>query len=388
MINVAVIVGSTRPGRKALVVAEWVRRSPPCGPTLDSEFSIWPTSICRCSTSLSPRRWAPARPHPAWGARVAELRRLRLRGARVQPRPIGGAEERDRLPLREWNDKAAGFVTYGGSGGVRAAEQLRLILAELQLATVRAQVALSLFTDFEDYTMFTPGPGQRRSFDNARPARRLGGALSAMRAAAAPRHRVRPRLTSQPLPSTPRRLPMPTLDPVDADPPDRPRPRDDRRVQQRSGRIPNMVRLMVNSPAALDAYIGSAAAARAAAGVVGAAGARRGRRHRRAWLRLPLAAVSGIARRSGVAEPALSAARGAEAESPERSLARLRRRSCARARASAGRACRGAESLGFSDGQIVGGHRRRGLNMFRAYFNLAARPVMDFAPPPAAPQPA
>ncbi|GAB2806261.1 NAD(P)H-dependent oxidoreductase [Lentzea nigeriaca] len=42
----------------------------------------------------------------------------------------------------EWNDKAAGFVSLGGGGGLRAVEQLRLVLAELKVATVRTQVAL------------------------------------------------------------------------------------------------------------------------------------------------------------------------------------------------------------------------------------------------------
>ncbi|GAA0898429.1 NAD(P)H-dependent oxidoreductase [Pseudonocardia zijingensis] len=51
----------------------------------------------------------------------------------------------------EWNDKAAGFVSYGVNGGVRAVEQLRQIAAELKLADVAAQVTLSTFTDF-DYT--------------------------------------------------------------------------------------------------------------------------------------------------------------------------------------------------------------------------------------------
>ena len=41
----------------------------------------------------------------------------------------------------EWNDKAAGFVSLGGHGGLRAVEQLRLVLAELKVATVRTQVA-------------------------------------------------------------------------------------------------------------------------------------------------------------------------------------------------------------------------------------------------------
>jgi NAD(P)H-dependent FMN reductase len=46
----------------------------------------------------------------------------------------------------EWNNKVAGFVSYGGVGGVRAVEQLRLVIAELKVATVRTQVQLSLYT--------------------------------------------------------------------------------------------------------------------------------------------------------------------------------------------------------------------------------------------------
>ena len=60
--------------------------------------------------------------------------------------------------FREWNNKAAGFVSYGGAGGARAVEQLRLMMAEVQIATVRNQVMLSLFTDFENYSVFKPGP--------------------------------------------------------------------------------------------------------------------------------------------------------------------------------------------------------------------------------------
>jgi len=58
----------------------------------------------------------------------------------------------------EWNHKAAGFVSYGGAGGARAVEQLRLVLAEVHVATVRAQVLLSLMIDFENFTTFKPGP--------------------------------------------------------------------------------------------------------------------------------------------------------------------------------------------------------------------------------------
>src|SRR5438067_6671369 len=63
----------------------------------------------------------------------------------------------------EWNNKAAGFVSYGGAGGARAVEQLRLVLAEVQIATVRNQVLLSLFTDFENFSVFKPAPRYEQS---------------------------------------------------------------------------------------------------------------------------------------------------------------------------------------------------------------------------------
>jgi NAD(P)H-dependent FMN reductase len=60
----------------------------------------------------------------------------------------------------EWYNKAAGFVGYGGLGGSHAVENLRLILSELQVTHVRAQVGPSLITDFENYTVFKPAPYQ------------------------------------------------------------------------------------------------------------------------------------------------------------------------------------------------------------------------------------
>jgi NAD(P)H-dependent FMN reductase len=41
-------------------------------------------------------------------------------------------------------------------GHDRAVEHLRLIMAEVMVATVRAQVQLSLGTDFENFTTFKP----------------------------------------------------------------------------------------------------------------------------------------------------------------------------------------------------------------------------------------
>ena len=57
----------------------------------------------------------------------------------------------------EWNNKAAGFVSYGLESGVRAAEHLRLVCGALQMAAVSQQVMLSLRTEFENFTIFKPG---------------------------------------------------------------------------------------------------------------------------------------------------------------------------------------------------------------------------------------
>jgi NAD(P)H-dependent FMN reductase len=49
-------------------------------------------------------------------------------------------------------------VSYGGVGGARAVEHLRLIVGELMMADVRQQVTISLVTDFENFSKFIPKP--------------------------------------------------------------------------------------------------------------------------------------------------------------------------------------------------------------------------------------
>ncbi|MFV2112230.1 NADPH-dependent FMN reductase [Micromonospora sp. LOL_025] len=62
----------------------------------------------------------------------------------------------------EWHHKAAGFVGYGVTGGWRAVEALRLVLAEVRVAGVRTAVGLSLPTDLTGERP-TPGAHQERS---------------------------------------------------------------------------------------------------------------------------------------------------------------------------------------------------------------------------------
>jgi NAD(P)H-dependent FMN reductase len=58
-----------------------------------------------------------------------------------------------------------GVVSYGVVGGARAAEHLRLIAGELKMADVRTNVALSMFTDFVNFTDLAPADFQRPALD-------------------------------------------------------------------------------------------------------------------------------------------------------------------------------------------------------------------------------
>ncbi|NNU87844.1 hypothetical protein ETC04_11905 [Geobacillus sp. MR] len=55
-----------------------------------------------------------------------------------------------------WNNKAAGIVSDGSTGVAHAAEHLRGICGELKIVDVRTHPTLSLFTDFENGTVFKP----------------------------------------------------------------------------------------------------------------------------------------------------------------------------------------------------------------------------------------
>jgi NAD(P)H-dependent FMN reductase len=47
---------------------------------------------------------------------------------------------------QEWNRKAVGFVSYGGSAGTRGVQQLRQVAVELQMSPIRAAVHIPVQT--------------------------------------------------------------------------------------------------------------------------------------------------------------------------------------------------------------------------------------------------
>ncbi|MEC9484776.1 MAG: NAD(P)H-dependent oxidoreductase [Candidatus Izemoplasma sp.] len=91
-----------------------------------------------------------------WQAKLAEFDGFIFITSEYNHSISGALKNAIDLVKDEWQDKVAGIVSYGSAGGARAAEHLRNILAELQVATVRSHVLLSLFDDFENFSDLTP----------------------------------------------------------------------------------------------------------------------------------------------------------------------------------------------------------------------------------------
>ena len=163
MLKIAIITGSTRPGRLNEAVARWVydiaaKRS-------DASFEV--VDIAAFDLPLFDEAFPPtmnqyAKPHTkAWAAKIATFDAFVFVTPEYNHSTSGALKNAIDFLFREWNDKAAGFVGYGGVGGVRAVENLRLVMGEIKVADVRAQVALSMYTDFENFSTLKPRPQQQ-----------------------------------------------------------------------------------------------------------------------------------------------------------------------------------------------------------------------------------
>lgn len=158
MLKIGIIVGSTRPGRNAEAVAKWVYEN--ASKRNDAQFEIVDIKDYNLPLLDEP---IPASMHQyqnehtkAWAAKINSLDAFIFVSPEYNHAVTGALKNALDYVYSEWNNKSAGFVSYGSAGGVRAVEQLRLIMGELMVADVRAQVILSLFTDFENFSVFKP----------------------------------------------------------------------------------------------------------------------------------------------------------------------------------------------------------------------------------------
>lgn len=158
MLRIAILIGSTRPGRNGEAVGKWVHEI--AGRRTDASFELvdlldFNLPVLDEPVPSSAHKYSKAHTK-AWSDKIASFDAYVVVTAEYQHGIPGGLKNALDYLHDEWHNKVVGFVSYGSAGGVRAVEHLRLVFAELEVATVRAQVFFSLLTDFENLHTFKP----------------------------------------------------------------------------------------------------------------------------------------------------------------------------------------------------------------------------------------
>lgn len=158
MLKIAIILGSTRPGRNGEAVSQWIYDLAKNREDADFELiDIVDYNLPLLDEPIPPLMGQYTKDHTKrWAAKINSFDAFVFVTAEYNHGIPGALKNAIDFLFKEWNNKVAGFVSYGSAGGVRAVEQLRLVMAEVKVATVRAQVQLSLYTDFENFARFKP----------------------------------------------------------------------------------------------------------------------------------------------------------------------------------------------------------------------------------------
>ncbi|MFD1708192.1 NADPH-dependent FMN reductase [Siminovitchia sediminis] len=151
-LNIGIILGSTREGRVSPQVGEWVKGI--ADKRGDANYEIVDIADFQLPFLGTTDGTEPG--IAAWNEKLANLDGFVFIVQEYNHSITGALKNAIDFAREAWYDKAAGIVSYGSTGGARAAEHLRGILAEQKVADVRTHPTLSLFTDFVDGSEFKP----------------------------------------------------------------------------------------------------------------------------------------------------------------------------------------------------------------------------------------
>src|SRR6266849_710332 len=150
MTVISVIVGSTRQGRFSEKPARWilehVRQRSVEARLLDLRDYPMPF-FDEAATPATPHR-APYANEVVrrWTAQIAAADGFVFVTPEYNYGPPAVLKNALDWVYSEWNRKAAAFVSYGGTMGVRSVQQLRQVMTELQIAPVRSSVHIPAAT--------------------------------------------------------------------------------------------------------------------------------------------------------------------------------------------------------------------------------------------------
>ena len=140
--KIAVIVGSTRAARFADKPTEWITNIAKARGDFDVEVVDLRDYPMPFFDEAASSLWAPSKNEVAqrWQRKVAEFDGFIVIVGEYNRGPTAVLKNALDYAYTEWNRKPITFVGYGGVGGARAIEQLRLHAIELQMAPSRFAV--------------------------------------------------------------------------------------------------------------------------------------------------------------------------------------------------------------------------------------------------------
>jgi NAD(P)H-dependent FMN reductase len=141
-LKIAIVISTTRATRFGHKPAQWVRDIAAKRDDMDTEIVDLRDYPMPFFDEVASNAWVPSTNEAAqrWQKKIAEFDGYVFVTAEYNhgiPAVLKNALD---YAYPEWTKKAAGFIGYGAVGGARAVEQLRLVAAELQLATIRTGV--------------------------------------------------------------------------------------------------------------------------------------------------------------------------------------------------------------------------------------------------------
>ncbi|WP_114905985.1 NADPH-dependent FMN reductase [Ornithinimicrobium murale] len=156
--KIAIIIGSVREDRKGDDVGRWVKEQ---SADRDATYELVDLKTFDLPVLTSPtvpgaanRQYDDERV-TRWGQTIDAYDGFVFVTPEYNHGIPGGFKNAFDCIYPEWTKKAVAFVSYGAMSGSRAVEAWRVVVANADMYDLRAQVALSTFSEFDGDT-FTP----------------------------------------------------------------------------------------------------------------------------------------------------------------------------------------------------------------------------------------
>jgi NAD(P)H-dependent FMN reductase len=175
MINLKIITSTTRPGRKGIAVANWIKDFAISNGKYNVEFMDEPNHPTLQQYQHEHTKQWSATIHAA-DAFIIVLGEYNF----GFPAPIKNALD---YLFNEWKYKPVGFVSYGGiSAGLRSTQMLKQVLTAMSMMPLSEGVSISFFTKYINNDKFTPEETVLKSADvMLKELEKWSDALKAMR---------------------------------------------------------------------------------------------------------------------------------------------------------------------------------------------------------------